>query len=76
MGCSAQDFKDLMYLVKTDPDKITLKQSLAAIDSRYDAVARPFSVGHVRSQAGDNMMCAKILCVPDRPLAFCSGTSI
>ena len=61
---STPSFKELVGLLSTDHESITFAQSIAAIESQYEVVPKPFTVGLVSNAAGEGMSSAKILCAP------------
>ena len=60
MGPSPK-LKELVMKVMTDHESITFAYAIDAVESNYDIVPVPFSVGSVESAAGENMGSAKIL---------------
>jgi len=58
---STSELSELVAKVKSNPEQITLSQAIAAIESQYDVVPRPFSVGTVHNEAGECVMTATIL---------------
>ena len=51
----------LISMINSEPHRITMEQTMDAVEEMCDVTPVPFSVGDVNSQAGQNMGSAKVL---------------